>query len=39
VVGHVPDGLHIVKVGTLDQARTDVEAIAKGDTSGLAGCS
>jgi len=39
VVGHVPDGLHVVKVGTLDQARTDVEAIAQGDTAGLAGCS
>ncbi len=39
VVGHIPDGLHVVKVSTLDQARNDVEAIAKGDTTGLAGCS
>ncbi|GAA3617601.1 PDZ domain-containing protein [Kineosporia mesophila] len=38
VVGHVPDGLQVVKVKTLDQARTDVEKIAAGNASGLAGC-
>nr|WP_269810225.1 S16 family serine protease [Kineosporia rhizophila] len=38
VVDHIPDGLDVIKVETLDQARTDVEAIAKGDTGGLARC-
>ncbi|GAB6901451.1 YlbL family protein [Kineosporia succinea] len=38
VVGHVPDGLQVVRVGTLDQARTDVEKIASGDTAGLPAC-
>ena len=33
VVGHVPDGLQVVKVSTFDEARAAVEAIAakKGD--------
>ena len=30
VVGHVPDGLHVVKISTLHQARLDVEQIAAG---------
>jgi hypothetical protein len=30
VVGHVPDGLEVFKVATFDDARTAVEAIAKG---------
>jgi PDZ domain-containing protein len=38
VVGHVPSGLHVVKVSTLHQARVDVEAIAAGRGAGLPGC-
>jgi PDZ domain-containing protein len=38
VVGHVPSGLHVVKVATLHQARLDVQAIAAGNGSGLPGC-
>ncbi|MBT0768023.1 PDZ domain-containing protein [Kineosporia sp. J2-2] len=38
VAGHVPDGLQVIRVETLDQARTDVEAIADGTASGLKGC-
>ena len=38
VVGHVPDGLEVFKVGTFDEARTAVEAIAKGQTGSLARC-
>lgn len=38
VRGHVPDGLQVIKVDTLDQARSDVEAIAAGTASNLAGC-
>ena len=38
VVGHVPDGLHVVKIRTLHEARIDVEKIAAGDTSGLPTC-
>jgi len=38
VSGHVPDGLQVIKVATLDQARSDVEAIAAGTASGLADC-
>ncbi len=38
VVGHVPSGLQVVKVATFDQARSAVEAIAKGQASGLPHC-
>jgi len=39
VVGHVPDGLDVYEVATLDQAVTDLETIASGkSTSGLARC-
>lgn len=38
VVGHVPNGLQVVKVGTFDQALHAVEAIAKGDSTGLPHC-
>lgn len=38
VVGHVPAGLHVAKVGTLDQALADVRDIAAHRTSGLATC-
>ena len=37
--GHVPDGLSVFAVSTLDEARTIVEAIGEGaDTSGFASC-
>ncbi|HSO17656.1 MAG TPA: S16 family serine protease [Arthrobacter sp.] len=40
VVGHVPDGLQVVRVETLADARKAVELAASGaDTSGLPGCS
>jgi Lon-like protease len=41
VVGHVPDGLRVVRVGTLHAARQAVEAIAQGGTaaSSLPTCS
>jgi Lon-like protease len=38
VVGHVPDGLRVVKVSTFTQARDAVEAIAARQTSGLPTC-
>jgi PDZ domain-containing protein len=39
VLGHIPDGLQVVKVGTLDEARKAVETAASGaDTSGLPAC-
>lgn len=38
VVGSVPEGLQVVRVETLAQAREAVEAIAAGETSGLAAC-
>ncbi|GAB3238210.1 PDZ domain-containing protein [Kineosporia babensis] len=38
VVDHIPDGLDVVRVETLDQARSDVEAIAEGDTADLPRC-
>lgn len=38
VVGHVPDGLEVFKVGTFDEGRTAVEAIAKGQTGSLPHC-
>jgi PDZ domain-containing protein len=39
VVGHVPDGLRVVKISTLHQARLDVEQIAAGTGSSLPTCS
>lgn len=38
VVGHVPDGLHVVKISTLHEARLDVEQIAAGRGGGLPSC-
>ena len=39
VVGHVPDGLEVFAISTLDQAIHTVETIADGgDTAGLATC-
>ena len=35
VVGHVPDGLRVVRVETLDQARDAVEAIGSQDASAI----
>ena len=39
VVGHVPGGLHVVRIATLKQARQAVAEIAAGRGSALAGCS
>ncbi|MEO6998353.1 MAG: S16 family serine protease [Terracoccus sp.] len=38
VVGNIPEGLQVFKVGTFDQAKTVVEGIAKGQTSALPRC-
>ena len=38
VVGHIPSGLQVFSVGTLDDAITAVEAIADGETADLARC-
>ena len=38
VVGHVPDGLRVVKVATLGQAEDAVKAIAAGRADALPGC-
>jgi PDZ domain-containing protein len=38
VRGHVPDGLHVVKISTLHEARLDVEKIAAGTGTGLPTC-
>lgn len=38
VVGHVPGGLQVVSVSTLDEARAAVEKIAAGDTADLPSC-
>ncbi|MER7071527.1 PDZ domain-containing protein [Terrabacter sp. NPDC000476] len=38
VVGHEPDGLTVLKVGTFDEARTAVEGIAAGRTGTLPRC-
>lgn len=35
---HVPDGLTLVKVSTIDEATKALEKIAKGDTAGLPQC-
>lgn len=39
VVGHVPDGLTVVRIGTLEEARDAVAAIGSGDGAELEGCS
>lgn len=38
VVGHVPDGLHVARIGTFDEALKSVEAIADGKGSSLPTC-
>jgi PDZ domain-containing protein len=38
VRGHVPGGLQVIQVSTLDQARTDVAAIAAGRAAALKSC-
>lgn len=38
VVGHVPDGLTVVKIATFDEARADVARIADGQAAGLPTC-
>ncbi|HEU4808812.1 MAG TPA: S16 family serine protease [Homoserinimonas sp.] len=38
VVGHIPDGLSVFSVATLEDALTAVEAIGNGDTAGLPTC-
>lgn len=38
VVGHVPDGLHVFEVATLDDALAALEGIAAGDTADLPTC-
>ena len=38
VVGHVPDGLHVVRIGTFADARAAVEAIAAGRAGSLPSC-
>jgi PDZ domain-containing protein len=38
VRGHIPSGMHVVKISTLHQARLDVQAIASGNTASLPGC-
>lgn len=39
VVGHVPDGLRVVRIATLDEARDAVEAIGAGEAEELPTCS
>ncbi|MBT0994482.1 PDZ domain-containing protein [Cellulomonas sp. DKR-3] len=38
VVGHVPDGLRVVRISTLEEALDDVVAIGKGEADGLPTC-
>lgn len=38
VVGHVPDGLQVVRIGTFDEAVSAVEAVAKGEAASLPHC-
>ena len=38
VVGHVPDGLRVVRIATFDEARTAVEAIADKRADSLPTC-
>jgi PDZ domain-containing protein len=39
VVGHVPDGLRVVRMATLDDARAAIEAIGAGKGADLPTCS
>lgn len=39
VIGHIPDGLQVVAVSTLEEAWDAVEKIGAGDSAGLPGCS
>jgi PDZ domain-containing protein len=39
VVGHVPDGLKVVRIATFEEARSSVEAIAAGKGGSLPTCS
>ncbi|MFL0412329.1 PDZ domain-containing protein [Microbacterium paludicola] len=39
VVGHVPDGLHVFSVATLDDSLKALEGISSGDTADLPTCS
>lgn len=38
VLGHVPDGLQVVRVATFDEGLAAVEKVAKGETSSLPAC-
>lgn len=38
VVGHVPDGLTVVRIATFDEARASVQKIAAGQVQGLPTC-
>lgn len=38
VRGHIPDGLTVVRIGTLAQAQAAVQAIGNGQAGGLPGC-
>jgi PDZ domain-containing protein len=38
VRGHIPDGLHVVRVGSFDEAKKAIESIAAGQGAGLPGC-
>ena len=38
VVGHVPSGLTVVKIATFDEAKSDVQKIAAGQSQGLPTC-
>ncbi|MBO0983665.1 S16 family serine protease [Rathayibacter sp. SD072] len=38
VVGHVPDGIEVLSVATLDEALAALDGIASGDVSGLPTC-
>ncbi|KYH45943.1 S16 family serine protease [Branchiibius sp. NY16-3462-2] len=38
VVGHVPSGLTVVRIATFDQAKSDVQKIAAGQSQGLPTC-
>lgn len=38
VVGNIPKGLTVIKVNTFDQAKSDLDKIAKGTTTGFAAC-
>lgn len=38
VIGHIPDGLEVYAVSTIDQAYKTVVAIGQNKTEGLASC-